>query len=59
MAELTRAEIIKQDKISELNFQREAQAAEDQAEFLMEQAEKLRNAARVAREHYQELENQP
>ena len=57
--ELTKAEIIKQDKISELNFEREAQAAEDQIEYLTEQAERCRNAARVAREHWQELESSP
>ena len=54
--ELTKAEIIKRDKISEQSFIREAQAAYDQAEFLLEEAEKLIACANVAREHWQKLD---
>ena len=57
--ELTRAEIIKQDKISEQNFEREAQAARDQIEFLTEQAARFDECARIARAHWMELENSP
>lgn len=58
MPELTRAEIIKQDKISEQSFLRKAEAAEDQAKFLVDEAEKCRDAARIAREHWEELEGE-
>lgn len=55
--ELTRAKIIEQDKISEQSFLQKATALEDQSAALLEEAEKSRNAARIAREHWQELES--
>ncbi len=58
MPELTRAEIIKQDKISEQSFLHKAEAAEGQAEHLIAEAERLRNAAQIAREHWQILESE-
>ena len=57
--ELTKAEIIKQDKISEQGFERDAAAARDQAEFLLDKAARCDECARIARKHWQELENSP
>lgn len=58
MTELTTAEIIRQDKISEQSFEREAAAARDQVEFLLEQAERFDECARIAREHWQALDTE-
>ncbi len=58
MPELTRAEIIKQDKISKQSFLHKAEAAEGQAKHLIAEAKRLRNAAQIAREHWEELERE-
>lgn len=58
MAELTRADIIRNEKTSEISFMQEANAADRQADFFKQKAIELRECANIAKQKYTKLESE-
>ena len=58
MSELTRDDVIRNEKASEISFRQEANAADRQAEFFFLKAAELRICADIAKKKYEELESE-
>jgi len=57
-SDLTREDIIRNEKASEISFRQEAIAAIRQAEFFTQKAGELRECADIAYEKWKELESE-
>lgn len=58
MTDITKEDIIRNEKASEISFRQEANAAKRQAEFFLDKATELEECADIAKQKYEELESE-